>query len=144
MALGPLTYKTPAQITQIGSDFTGSEGCGVTLTSTQGRIELANAATDLPYGIIVVGSTSIDGTYPGQVAAGALEIIDSTGCVAQVIAGAGAITVGLPVTVDSNGAFVTAASAAAGDWVWGYALTAAPAGGQFLIRFQPYKVYSLT
>ena len=144
MALGPLTYKTPAQITQIGSDFTGAEGCGVTLTTTQGRIELANAATDLPYGIIVVGSTSIDGTYPGPIAAGALEIIDSTGCVAQVIAGAGAITVGLPVTVDSNGAFVTAASAAVSDWVWGYALTAAPAGGQFLIRFQPYKVYSLS
>lgn len=144
MALGPLTYKTPAQITQIGSDFTGSEGCGVTLTSTQGRIELANADTDLPYGIIVVGSTSVDGTYPGQVAAGALEIIDATGCVAQVIAGAGAITLGLPVTVNSSGQFVDGSSVAAGGFVWGYALTAAPAGGQFLIRFQPFKVFSLT
>lgn len=144
MALGPLTYKTPAQITTIGSDLTGSEGCGVTLTSTQGAIEIANAATDLPYGIIVVGSTSVDGTYPGAVAAGALEIVDALGCAVQVQAGAGAITVGLPITVDSSGKFVTAASAAAGDWVWGYALTASPAGGQFLARFQPYKVYSLT
>ena len=138
MALGPLTYKTPAQITTIGSDLTGSEGCGVTLTSTQGAIEIANAATDLPYGIIVVGSTSVDGTYPGAVAAGALEIVDALGCAVQVQAGAGAIT------VNSSGQFVTAAAAAAGDWVWGYALTASPAGGQFLARFQPYKVYSLT
>lgn len=145
MALGPLTYKTPAQITTIGSDLSGSEGCGVTLTSTQGAIEIANAATDFPYGIVVVGSDSLTpGTYPSQVAAGALEIVDALGCAVQVQAGSGAITVGLKVTVDSAGKFVTAASAAAGDWVWGVALTAAPAGGQFLIRFQPYIVYSLT
>jgi hypothetical protein len=144
MALGPLTYKTPAQITQIQTDFSGSEGCGVTLTATQGRIELANAASDLPYGIIVVGAGSIDGTYPGAIAAGALEIVDATGCVVQVQAGAGAITLGLPLTVDTNGAFVDGSSVAAGSWVWGYALTAAPAGGQFLARFQPFKVFSLT
>lgn len=144
MALGPLTYKTPAQITSIAADLTGSEGCGLTLTTaTQGRVEIASAATDLPYGIVVVGADSVAGGA-GPIAAGALEIVDATGCVVQVLAGAVAITVGLPVTVNSSGAFVTAASAAAGDWVWGYALTAAPAGGQFLMRFQPYKVYSLT
>ena len=140
MALGPLTYKTPAQITSIAADLTGSEGCGLTLTTaTQGCIELANSAGDLPYGIVVVGADSVTpGTYPSQVAAGALEIVDATGCVAQVKAGSGAVTVGLALTVNSSGAFITAASITTGQWVWGYALTAAPAGGQFLMRFQPY------
>lgn len=138
MALGPLTYKTPAQITQIGADLSGSEGCGLTLTSTQGRVELANAPGDLPYGIVVVGAASIDGTYPGPIAAGSLEIVDAVGCVVQVVAGSGAITLGLPLTVDSSGKFVDGSSVTSGEWVWGYALTAAPAGGQFLARFQPF------
>jgi hypothetical protein len=140
MALGPLTYKTPAQITQVASDLTGSEGCGLTLTTaTQGCVEIANSAADLPYGVVVVGADSITpGTYPAAVAAGALEIVDSTGCVIQVKAGGGAITVGLAVTVNSSGAFITAASITTGQWVWGYALTAAPIGGQFLMRFQPF------
>ena len=43
------------------------------------------------------------------------------------------------VQVDGSGSFV-AATAAVGEYVWGVALTAAPAGGQFLIRFQPYLV----
>ena len=42
MALGPLTYKTPNQITQIASDLSGSEGCGVRL-SAQGTVALAVA-----------------------------------------------------------------------------------------------------
>ena len=138
MALGPLTYKTPAQITSIAADLTGSEGCGLTLTTaTQGCIELANSAGDLPYGIVVVGADSVAGGA-GPIAAGALEIVDAIGCVAQVQAGGGAITVGLAVTVNSSGAFITAASITTGQWVWGYALTAAPVGGQFLMRFQPF------
>jgi len=28
----------------------------------------------------------------------------------------------------------------AGEYVWGFALTAAPAGGQFLLRFAPYLI----
>ena len=139
MALGPLTYKTPAQITSIAADLTGSEGCGLTLTTaTQGRVEIANAAVDLPYGIVVVGADSVAGGA-GPIAAGALEIVDAIGCVAQVLAGAGPITVGLALTVDSSGQFITSSgNVAVGEWYWGYALTAAPAGGQFLMRFQPF------
>ena len=138
MALGPLTYKTPAQITSIAADLTGSEGCGLTLTTaTQGRVEIANSPGVLPYGIVVVGADSVAGGA-GPIAAGALEIVDAIGCVAQVQAGGGAITVGLAVTVNSSGEFITAASITTGQWYWGYALTAAPAGGQFLLRFQPY------
>jgi len=139
MALGPLTYKTPAQITSIAADLTGSEGCGLTLTTaTQGRVEIANAPADLPYGIVVVGADSVAGGA-GPIAAGALEIVDAYGCVVQVQAGAGAITVNMLVTVDSAGKFITSAgNVAVGEYYWGIALTAAPAGGQFLMRFQPY------
>ena len=138
MALGPLTYKTPHQITSIAADLSGSEGCGLTLTTaTQGRVEIANSASDLPYGIVVVGADSVAGGA-GPIAAGALEIVDATGCVVQVQAGAAAITVNLALTVNSSGQFISAASISVGEWYWGYALTAAPAGGQFLMRFQPF------
>jgi len=138
MALGPLTYKTPNQITNITADLSGYEGCGVTLTA-QGTIGLSTVQTEIPYGVVVVGAASVSGTYTGQVAAGALEIIDAFGAVVQVLAGSGAITVGSLVQVDGSGTFVTA-TPAVGEYVWGIALTAAPAGGQFLIRFQPYLV----
>ena len=139
MALGPLTYKTPAQITSIAADLTGSEGCGLTLTTaTQGRVEIANSPGDQPYGIVVVGADSVAGGA-GPIAAGALEIVDAYGAVVQVTAGAGAITVNLLLTVDSSGQFITSAgNVSVGQYYWGIALTAAPAGGQFLMRFQPY------
>ena len=139
MALGPLTYKTPAQITSIAADLTGSEGCGLTLTTaTQGRVEIANSPTDQPYGIVVVGADSVAGGA-GPIAAGALEIVDAYGAVVQVQAGGGAITVNLLLTVDSSGQFITSAgNVSVGQYYWGIALTAAPAGGQFLMRFQPY------
>lgn len=136
MALGPLTYKTPNQITNITADLSGSEGCGVTLTA-QGTIGLSTVQTELPYGVVVVGAASVSGTYTGQVAAGALEIVDAYGAVCQVLAGSGAITVGTLLQVDGNAAFI-ASTAAVGEYIWGVALTAAPAGGQFLMRFQPY------
>ena len=139
MALGPLTYKTPAQITSIAADLSGSEGCGLTLTTaTQGRVEIANSPTDQPYGIVVVGADSVAGGA-GPIAAGALEIVDAYGAVVQVQAGGGAITVNLLLTVDSSGQFITSAgNVSVGQYYWGIALTAAPAGGQFLMRFQPY------
>lgn len=139
MALGPLTYKTPAQITSIAADLTGSEGCGLTLTTaTQGRVEIANSPGDQPYGIVVVGADSVAGGA-GPIAAGALEIVDAYGAVVQVQAGAAPITVNLLLTVNSSGQFITAAgNVAVGEYYWGIALTAAPAGGQFLMRFQPY------
>ena len=139
MALGPLTYKTPAQITSIAADLSGSEGCGLTLTTaTQGRVEIANSPTDQPYGIVVVGADSVAGGA-GPIAAGALEIVDAYGAVVQATAGGGAITVNMLVTVDSSGQFITSAgNVAVGQYYWGIALTAAPAGGQFLLRFQPF------
>ena len=139
MALGPLTYKTPAQITSIAADLTGSEGCGLTLTTaTQGRVEIANSPGDQPYGIVVVGADSVAGGA-GPIAAGALEIVDAYGAVVQATAGAGAITVNMLLTVDSSGQFITSAgNVSVGQYYWGIALTAAPAGGQFLMRFQPY------
>ena len=139
MALGPLTYKTPAQITSIAADLTGSEGCGLTLTTaTQGRVEIANSPGDQPYGIVVVGADSVAGGA-GPIAAGALEIVDAYGAVVQATAGAGAITVNMLVTVDGSGQFITSAgNVAVGQYYWGIALTAAPAGGQFLLRFQPF------
>ena len=139
MALGPLTYKTPAQITSIAADLSGSEGCGLTLTTaTQGRVEIANSPTDQPYGIVVVGADSVAGGA-GPIAAGALEIVDAYGCVVQATAGGGAITVNMLVTVDGSGQFITSAgNVSVGQYYWGIALTAAPAGGQFLMRFQPY------
>jgi hypothetical protein len=140
MALGPLTYKTPAQITSIAADLTGSEGCGLTLTTaTQGRVEIANAPADVPYGIVVVGADSVAGGA-GPIAAAALEIVDAYGCVVQAIAGAGAITVNLLLTINSSGQFITSTgNVAVGEFYWGYAITAAPAGGQFLMRFQPFQ-----
>jgi hypothetical protein len=138
MALGPLTYKTPNQITNITADLSGSEGCGVTLTA-QGTIGLSTVTTELPYGIVVVGASSVTGTYTGQIAAGALEIVDAYGATCQVQAGAGAIVVGDSLQVNGSGQFIAAAGTV-GEWVWGYALTAAPAGGQFFARFAPYLV----
>ena len=139
MALGPLTYKTPAQITSIAADLSGSEGCGLTLTTaTQGRVEIANSPADQPYGIVVVGADSVAGGA-GPIAAGALEIVDAYGAVVQATAGGGAITVNMLVTVDSSGQFITSAgNVSVGQYYWGIALTAAAAGGQFLLRFQPY------
>ena len=134
MALGPLTYKTPNQITNITADLTDKEGRGVTLTA-QGTIGLATAQTDLPYGIVVVGADSVAGGA-GPIAAGALEIVDAIGCVVQVGAG-GTIAIGDSLQVDGNAAFIAGAGTV-NEYVWGYALTAAASGQQFLMRFQPF------
>jgi len=135
MALGPLTYKTPNQITNITADLTDKEGRGVTLTA-QGTIGLATSQSSLPYGIVVVGAASVAGTYTGPVAAGALEIVDAIGAVVQVGAG-GTIAIGDSLQVDGNAAFIAGAGTV-GEYVWGYALTAAASGQQFLMRFQPF------
>ena len=136
MALGPLTYKTPNQITNITADLTEKEGRGVTLTA-QGTIGLSAVQTEVPYGIIVVGAASVDGTYTGPVAAAALELVDAYGSTVQVIAG-GTIAVNNLLQVDGNAAFI-AAAASIGEYTWGYALTAAASGEQFLMRFAPFK-----
>jgi hypothetical protein len=139
MALGNLTYKTPNPINQIEQNLSAYEGCGVTLTA-QATIDLATAQTEKPYGILVVGSDSIDpGTYPSQVAAAALELVDAYGAVVQALAGIGGVAAGNLVLVDTDGSFITS-GAAASDYIWGMALTDAAAGEQFLLRFTPYLI----
>ena len=112
MALGSLTYKTPVKIANIASDLTAKAGFVVSLTAAD-RVALTTAAASRPYGVIVVGCDSLTpGTYPSQIAAGALEIVDAYGATIVAIAGVG-------------------------EWIVGYALSAAPAGESFLLSFQP-------
>lgn len=145
MALGYTTYKTPNAIFTIGSDLTGKEGCGVYLYD-QGYVKVATATTDVPYGIVTVGGPSEDGTYAGLIGGSSVEFVDMLGCTVQVqISVTAAVVAGEFVLIDSvtaDGTFtgVYSQSPAAGDWVWGLALTNAAAGEQCLIRFQPTNI----
>lgn len=152
MALGTLSYKTPNAINKIAQDLSGSEGCALKL-SAQGVVSLAVTTASLPYGVVVVGCTSVDGTYwastnsttkaQGVVAQSALELVDALGCVVQVSASAtGAIVAGDFIQVDAttaDGAFKANNSPASTTYVWGVALTDCAASGQFLLRFAPYR-----
>jgi hypothetical protein len=151
MALGNLTYKTPNAINKIAQDLSGSEGCALKL-SAQGVVSLAVTTASLPYGVVVVGSTSVDGLFwastnsttksQGVVAQSALEIVDALGCVVQVSASStAAIVAGDRIQVDAttaDGAFKANNSPASTTYVWGVALTDCAASGQFLLRFAPY------
>jgi hypothetical protein len=143
MALGNLTYKTPNPINQIEEDLTSKEGCCVTLTA-QGTIGIATARTDIPYGIITIGGDSVTpGNYPSQIAASAIELVDSIGGVVQALAGSGGVTANMLVALEGGGGgelqdYTVAATT--GDYIWGLALTDAAAGEQFLFRFQPSVV----
>jgi hypothetical protein len=140
MAFGNLPYKTPNPINQIGSDLSDYDGHAVYL-SGEGEISLATAKTDVPYGVIAVGCDSeTPGSYPSSPIGGSLEIIDSIGAVVQVVAGVGGVAAGEFVQVGPASHFI-ASTPAQDQWVWGYALTAASAGQQFLMRFQPSFVY---
>lgn len=141
MALGYTTYKTPNPINLLTADLSDFEGHGVYLSDPY-EVSLATAKTQIPYGIVVVGANSVDGTGTGSVAASALEIVDAIGCVVQATAGTGGVTAGAFVSIGAASHFV-AASTTVGDYNWGLALTSAAAGEQFLLRFQPFKVYSL-
>lgn len=100
-------------------------------------LELADSATDVPVGIVVVGAASDSGTYPGY--ATSCEIYDTLiGCFDGALAG-GTITCGALVVADATGRFVVAATPGAGDYVIGNAMTAAVAGEQFTIKFNAYK-----
>mgnify|MGYP001266174460 FL=1 len=147
MALGYTTYKTPNAINLIGSDLTGKEGCGVTLPlGEQGKVVLATASTDIPYGVVVVGGESVDGGYPGPIGGSAIEFVDMIGCTVQVtISGNAGVNAGDFLLIDTavgDGTFVSSlnVAVAAGDWVWGLALTNCAAGEQCLMRFQPVNV----
>ena len=146
MALGYTTYKTPNAIFTIGSDLTGKEGCGVWLHS-QGQVRVATSPTDLPYAIVTVGGPPEDGgPGPGLIGGSSVEFVDMLGCTVQVqISPNAAVVAGEVLLIDSaelDGTFVSANSQApaAGDWIWGLALTNAGAGEQCLMRFQPANV----
>ena len=146
MALGYTTYKTPNAIYTIGSDLTGKEGCGVYL-SAQGAVAVATTTTDLPYGIVTVGGPSEDGvTYPGLIGGSSVEFVDQLGCVVQVtVTSQTSVTAGEFLLIDSadaDGTFIGSNSLtpAAGDWLWGIALTNANPSEQCLMRFQPVSV----
>jgi len=142
MALGNLTYKTPNPINQIEEDLTSKEGCGVTLTA-QSTIGIAANASDIPYGIITVGGDSLTpGNYPSQIAASAIELVDSIGGVVQALAGTGGVTANAFVCIEAGGGgeLIDGGGAGTGDYIWGLALTDAAAGEQFLFRFQPSVV----
>ena len=143
MALGATTYKTPNPIFSINEDLTGKEGCGVYLDGAN-TLTVATTTTDVPYGVVVAGCNSLDDGSK-VVAGSALELVDQLGCVVQVrISFYGTVSAGEFLYIDAtdaDGSFVTTANvpAAAGDWVWGLALTDAEEGQQCLMRFQPYK-----
>jgi len=138
MALGSLTYKTPVKIALIGSDLTNKAGYVVSLESDSG-VALNVDQEVRPYGVIVVGCDSLTpGTYPSQIAAGALEIVDAYGATIVAMAGGAGVTFGSPVAVTSTGALEDA-SLVKNDWIVGYALSAAAAGESFLLSFTPYR-----
>ena len=139
MAFGYLPYKTPNPINLIGSDFSDYDGHAVRL-SAEATISLATAKTDIPYGVIAVGCDSeTPGSYPSPPIAGSLEIIDSIGGVVQVVAGVTGVAVGDFVQVGPASHFIVS-TPAQDEWVWGYALTTAQPGEQFIMRFQPFYV----
>jgi hypothetical protein len=139
MALGSLTYKTPVKIALIGSNLTDKAGFIVTLANQAG-VELANAVADRPYGVIVVGCDSLTpGTYPSEIAAGALEIVDAYGATIVAMAGGTGVTFGSAVCVTANGDCNDAPALGLNEWIVGYALSAASAGESFLLSFQPVR-----
>jgi hypothetical protein len=151
MALGATTYKTPNIINKIGSDMTGKEGCGVTLDyGFPNQVSIPADAAGFPYGIIVTGTDSLTpGTYPSEIGDASLELVDQIGCVVQVlISSNGGVVAGDALVIDNSdgdGTFTFALNQvlAAGDWIWGYALTAADSSQQCLMRFQPAQVQYL-
>ena len=151
MALGTLSYKTPNAINKIAQDLSGSEGCALKL-SAQGVVSLAVTTASLPYGVVVVGCSSVDGLFwastnnttkaQGVIAQSSLELVDALGCVVQATASAtAAIVAGDFIQVDAataDGAFKANNSPASTTYVWGVALTDCAASGQFVLRFAPF------
>ena len=137
MALGSLTYKTPVKIAVIGSDLTNKAGFVVSLTD-DATVALNVGQEVRPYGVIVVGCDSLTpGTYPSQIAAGALEIVDAYGATIVAMAGGTGVTFGSAVAVTIAGTCEDAILDTAGQWSVGFALSAAAAGESFLLSYQP-------
>ena len=142
MALADLNPRSTLKFL-LNADLTAAAGKLVTINASDSAtngvttIELANSATDIPVGIVVVGAASDSGSYPGY--ATSCEIYDTLiGCFDGALAG-GTIACGDLVVADGTGRFVAAATPGAGDYVVGNAMTAAVAGEQFTIKFAAYK-----
>ena len=142
MALADLNPRSTLKFL-IDADLTGEDGKLLTIdiaaTATAGVtvLKLANAFSELPVGVVVVGAASDSGSYPGY--ATSCEIYDTLiGCFDGAIAGSGGVTNGDAVECDASGTFVTA-SPSAGDFIVGFALTDAAAGEQFTIKFAVTK-----
>ena len=141
MALADLNPRSTLKFLA-NADLTDAAGKLLTInisdSATNGvaTLELANAPTDVPVGIVVVGAASDSGSYPGY--ATSCEIYDSLiGCFDGALAG-GTITCGAAVEVDSTGRFIVA-TPSAGDFIIGFAMTEAVAGEQFTIKFAVTK-----
>ena len=141
MALADLNPRSTLKFLA-NADLTAAAGKLLTInisdSTTNGvaTLEVAAGASDLPVGIVVVGAASDSGSYPGY--ATSCEIYDTLiGCFDGALAG-GNITVGAAVEADATGRFIVA-SPSAGDYVIGYAMTAAAAGEQFTIKFNVTK-----
>lgn len=135
MALGSLTYKTPVKIAVIEQDLTAKAGFIVQLTDTD-TVDLCVAVNQRPFGVVTVGAPSIPGTYPGQILAGALEIVDAYGAVIPAIAGGAGVSFGSAVSVTAAGSCEDNTGGST-DWIVGFALSSAAAGESFLLQFMP-------
>jgi hypothetical protein len=144
MALADLNPRSTLKFL-INTDLTGYDGTLLTInaadSATNGvtTLEVANNASDVPVGIVVVGAASDSGSYPGY--ATSCEIYDTLiGCFDGAVAGASGVTAGARVCVNANGSFDNAVSPlGVGDYTVGIALTSAAADEQFTIKFLVYK-----
>lgn len=144
MALADLNPRSTLKFL-INTDLTGYDGTLLTInaadSATNGvtTLEVANNASDVPVGIVVVGAASDSGSYPGY--ATSCEIYDTLiGCFDGALAGASGVTAGARVCVNANGSFDNCVSPlGVGDYTVGIALTSAAADEQFTIKFLVYK-----
>ena len=139
MALADLNPRSTSKYL-IAADLTNQSGRLLTIdaaaSSTAGVtvLKLCTAETEVPVAAVVVGAASDTGTYPGY--ATSCEIYDTLiGCFDGAIADAAGVSAGDAIMAAAAGAFKTATTLAAGDYVVGYALTDAAAGEQFTIKF---------
>lgn len=144
MALADLNPRSTSKYL-IKANLTGAEGKLLTInvsdTVTAGVtvLELANNASDVPFGVVVVGAASDTGVYPGY--ATSCEIYDTLiGTFDGALAGASGVTAGARVCSNASGSFDNCTSPlGVGDYTVGIAQTTAAAGDQFTIKFLVYK-----
>jgi hypothetical protein len=144
MALADLNPRSTLKFL-INADLTGEDGKLLTINAAASAsngvttLELANNASDVPVGIVVVGAAADTGSYPGY--ATSCEIYDTLiGCFDGALAGASGVTAGARVCSNASGSFDNCTSPlGAGDYTVGIAQTTAAADEQFTIKFLVYK-----